>query len=128
MQMDENKDATAAETADNGNDGAADTIMKDHWTARAELGVGILIALLGILLLLFSSKQVRLGISLSLALSGILVVLIPTALIGVCDDAHAACRLLTLPSLIILGAVVAVLSAVNAVYLFKTSNEGQNRT
>ncbi len=35
MQMDENKDATAAETADNGNDGAADTIMKDHWTARA---------------------------------------------------------------------------------------------
>lgn len=128
MKMDEHQAATRVENVNDGNHTAASTPMKDHWTARAELGIGILIALLAILLIVFSSKHIRLGISLSLALSGILAALIPTVLIGVCDNAHASCRLLTLPSLIILAAIVVLLSIVNTIFLYKSSDEGRFKT
>lgn len=105
---------------------SADMVMKCHWTSRAELGIGSLIALLGVLLIAFQSRQVRLGLSLSLILNGILALLIPTALIGVCDGAHMICRSLALPALSILSGLVVVISIANVVYLYK-SNEGNER-
>jgi hypothetical protein len=94
-------------------------IMKCFWTARTELGIGILIAILGILTLLFTSSRIRLGLSITAALNGILILLIPTALIGVCEEPLLPCRVLTLPSLVILSSILIVISLVNAIVLFK---------
>ena len=94
-----------------------DSVMKCHWTAQAELGTGILIGLLGLLLMIFKSGQTRLGLNLSAILNGILALLIPTALIGVCGGVHMSCRALTLPALIILSSLVIAAGAVNAIYL-----------
>ena len=101
------------------------TVMKCFWTARAELGIGILIAVLGILLIAFRSAQVRLGLSISLALNGILALLIPNVLIGVCSDAHSTCRMLTLPALTILSGVAIAAAAANAAYLFRSDRKRQ---
>lgn len=78
-------------------------VMKCRWTAQAELGIGLLISVLGALLIVFKSKQIRIGLSLSAALNGILALLIPTVLIGVCENAHMTCRALALPALSVLS-------------------------
>lgn len=105
-----------------------DIPMKCHWTARAELGAGALVAVTGILLLLFSNSKVRSGLSLSLVFSGIFALLIPTTLIGVCGGVHMDCNKLTLPALIILSGIVIVAAAINSLYLLssKTKEDGKN--
>jgi hypothetical protein len=106
----------------------AGTVMKCHWAARAELGVGFLIGLIGVFLIIFQSRQIRLGLSLALILNGILALLIPTALIGVCSSAHMTCRSLTLPALIIISSVIIVASAANVLYLHNFNRKGQVRS
>ncbi len=106
-------------------DNASSTmVMKCHWTARAELGIGILIAILGSLLIVFKSKQLQLGLNISIGLNGILAFLIPTVLIGVCESTHMACRTLTLPALSVISGIVTFASIINSVYLLKADREG----
>lgn len=94
-------------------------MMKCHWTAQAELGVGALIAVLGILILVIASRQIRIGITIGIVLNGILTILIPNALIGVCKSNHMHCHALTLPALTLLGIVTVVVGIVNIIYLSK---------
>ncbi|MDR0877983.1 MAG: DUF4418 family protein [Treponema sp.] len=96
-------------------------IMKCFWTRRAELGIGLLIAILGILTILFKSPQIRLGLGIGVFLNGALALLIPTALIGVCADPHEPCRLLTLPSLSVLSGILIALALVNGILLARRS-------
>jgi hypothetical protein len=103
---------------------AKSTVMKCHWTAQAELGIGILIALLGIFLLFSKSSDVRLGLSLALILYGLLVLLIPIALVGVCGSLNMSCRSLTLPALIILSSAVVFTAAANVYYLYHSRSKG----
>ena len=100
--------------------------MTCHWTGQAELGLGLLIAALGFLLLLVHSRETRLGLSLSAALAGILVVLYPTVLIGGCSMEDMRCRLITFPALIVIGGLTIAGFAFNSVYLFLSarSREG----
>lgn len=117
---------TAGSTGDHtASAAAASKVMKCHWTARAELGTGLVIALLGLLLLIFRSVQVRIGLSIALGLNGILALLIPTVLIGVCGNVKMTCRSLTLPVLVILASVVTVAAAANAFYLYHFNRKGQ---
>jgi hypothetical protein len=99
------------------------TVMKCFWTARAELGIGALIAIVGVLLIVLKSRQIRLGLSLAAALNGILALLVPTALIGVCGHASMQCRIGTLPALVILSSFVIIVAALNTVYLSKARSE-----
>lgn len=100
-------------------------VMKCHWTAQIELGLGVLIALLGVLLLLSKSGDVRLGLSLSLILNGLLVLIIPAVLVGVCGSIHMSCRSLTLPALIILSSAVVFAAAANVYYLHHSGRKGR---
>ncbi|MDR2178991.1 MAG: DUF4418 family protein [Synergistaceae bacterium] len=93
--------------------------MKCHWTGQAEIGVGLLIVALGVLLLLFSSEKVRLGLSLSLAFTGGLALAFPHALIGGCEMATMPCRKVAFPSLTVIGVLTVVGFAVNAFYLHR---------
>jgi hypothetical protein len=92
--------------------------MKCHWTAQAELGIGLVIAILGLLLILFDSRQLRIGISIGILLNGILVLLLPNALIGVCGSQQMKCRSLTQPALNILGVLVALAAVINIWFLW----------
>jgi len=106
----------------------ANKVMKCHWTAQAEFGIGLVIALLGLFLLFFKSEHTRLGLSIALGLNGLLALLIPSALIGVCGNVKMACRSLCLPVLIILGAIVTAAAAANVFYLFHSNRKGQDGT
>ncbi|WP_010258172.1 DUF4418 family protein [Treponema primitia] len=96
-----------------------DVIMKCHWTARAELGVGLSIAVLGILTLFFESKIF--GLSAGVFINGILVLLFPTVLIGVCAHPRASCHMLALPALLVLGSITIVVAALNGFFVLKKS-------
>lgn len=107
-----------------GSDSSMTSPMKCFWTARAELGIGFLISVAGLLLVLLRRRQARFGLTLALGLNGILALLIPLVLIGVCSDAQSSCRVLALPALSILSSFVIVLSVINAIYLYKTEKKG----
>jgi hypothetical protein len=113
------KPAMGASGSDSSTESAA-PVMKCFWTARAELGIGALIVILGALLIVFKSRQLRIGLSLAAALNGILALLVPTLLIGVCDHASMQCRIGTLPALVILSSFVIAVAALNAIYLFRS--------
>ncbi|MBW3088953.1 DUF4418 family protein [Bifidobacterium sp. 82T24] len=89
--------------------------MKCHWTARAEIGVGAMIVVLG-LIALFAETKVRIGLGIAVALAGALAIAVPTVLIGVCPGAMMHCHMVARPTLIVLG-VLTIVFAVIAVLL-----------
>ena len=74
-----------------------DMPMACRYTARVALGLGVVIALLAIIGF-FAPSRVR------------------TMLVGVCRGSMMHCHMVTMPTLIVLGVLLAVLAAV-AVYL-----------
>jgi hypothetical protein len=93
--------------------------MECHWTGQAEIGVGLMIALLGLALLFFSDSGVRLGLSIAALLSGILALLFPAVLIGGCAMETMQCRSVTFPALTVISVLTIVGFAVNTVYLYR---------
>lgn len=91
--------------------------MSCYYTARAELGLGALVILLGAAAILSANDGIRGGLSIAQFGIGILVLLYPTKLIGLCKMSDMKCRIQTLPALIVVGVLLIILSAVNAVYL-----------
>ena len=85
-----------------------ETPMACHYTAQAALGIGIVIVALGIVGL-FVSDQTRAN-----AVLGVLTIAVPTVLIGVCKSAMMRCHMVTLPTLIVLGVLLAVLASIAA--------------
>ncbi|NLL77799.1 MAG: DUF4418 family protein [Clostridiales bacterium] len=102
----------------------SENVMKCFWTARAELGVGVSISILGLLSAIFGNPILRLGLTAGVLLNGILALLIPTVLIGVCGSNHMNCRALTLPALSVLSILIVAVSVIQAVYLRYTNKEG----
>lgn len=83
--------------------------MPCGWTARAELGVGALTILAGILLNFSEAAETKRVIGLMGIALGILVFLFPLYITKMCAMAEHPCNLLTKPVLILLGvAVIAV--------------------
>jgi hypothetical protein len=96
-----------------------DMIMKCHWSARAEIGVGALIAALGIALIIFASPQTRLGLTIGIFLADILALLIPHVLIGGCSGHSMPCRTITFPAITVISILLLIGSALNALYLVR---------
>jgi hypothetical protein len=94
-----------------------DMVMRCHWTAQAEIGVGALIAALGIALMIFASPGIRLGLSIGVFLSGVLVLLLPHVLIGGCPSPFMECRKIAFPALTVIGILLLITAALNAWYL-----------
>jgi hypothetical protein len=94
-----------------------DMIMKCHWSARAEIGVGALIAALGIALIFFANPKTRLGLTIGLFLSGVLALLIPHVLIGGCPAHSMACRKITFPAITVISILLLIGSAFYALHL-----------
>ncbi len=82
--------------------------MKCHWTARAELVIGLLIIFDGIMLIGFKKREVSTALSIMLFLLGLSALLIPTALIGMCQTVTMPCRVGTEPALIVVSIIIMV--------------------
>lgn len=102
-----------------------DEFMICHWTSRAELGVGLLISILGVLILLIPSAQTRSGVNISIAFTGVLAFSIPTVLIGVCEMPKMNCHAVTAPSILVTSILVVLLSIANGIYLVKKSKKSE---
>ncbi len=97
--------------------------MKCYWTARTEIGIGAMIAVIGVLLLLIGDSRIRIGLSIAALLNSFFSASIPTILIGVCGSKHMSCNKLALPAILILSSFTAVLLIINIIYLFKTHKQ-----
>jgi hypothetical protein len=91
--------------------------MTCHWTARAEIGVGMFIALLGLFLIRCPARDIRLGVSAGIFGAGVLALLFPHVLIGGCKMEAMACRTAAFPALSVLGVLTLTGSAANIYYL-----------
>jgi drug/metabolite transporter (DMT)-like permease len=86
--------------------------MKCHYTAEAEIVVGVMIALLGLLLFFAKSVETKIVIGVGEVGLGVFAVLLVTTLTGMCPATTMECHILAEPVLKILGAVVAILGVV----------------
>jgi hypothetical protein len=77
-----------------------------HWTAQAELGMGMLIAALGICLIVFTDPKTQIGLAIGILFASILVLGIPHALIGGCKSSTMACHKVAFPALTVIGIVL----------------------
>jgi hypothetical protein len=91
--------------------------LRCHWSAQAEIGVGMLIAALGAASLLFEESAIRLGLSIGVFFSSVIVLSIPHALIGGCGMMTMACRRVAFPALTVIGFIALAGAAGNAIYL-----------
>lgn len=94
----------------------SDMIMKCYRTARAELGLGIVIAVLGAVFGIQKTSRAQTAVSISIILNGLLAYLIPNVLIGVCDGIHMHCHAVARPSLSILSAAAVIIAVLNILY------------
>ena len=97
--------------------------MSCYFTARAELGLGIVISILGLLAAIPKTQGYRAGINIAVVLNSILVSLIPNFLIGVCSGEHMHCRAVTLPALNILSIALIIITVGSFIQL--KSNKGK---
>ena len=93
--------------------------MQCHWSAQAEIGVGAVIAALGIALIFFADAKIRIGLTIGIFLSGILALLIPHILIGGCPMDSMDCNKITFSALTVISILLLIGMAFNAFYLFR---------
>ena len=94
-------------------------VMKCHWTARAELFVGLAVTALALLKLFSDNVQYQLALNAGIALNAVGVILFPTTLIGVCGKATMHCHSVTQPTLIVLGILIILATLIQTVVLWK---------
>jgi len=84
--------------------------MKCHWTARAEIAVGLPLLVVGLLMLAGKRKESIRNLGIVGAVLGLMAVLLPGVLIGVCSNDDMICNSLMDPALILMGVLVIVAS------------------
>jgi hypothetical protein len=94
-------------------------ITRCFWMARAEIGIGSSILIIGFVYIIFGKPRLAAGLTIAAALETVQAFLIPNLLIGVCPHQNMACRLATLPALNVISFFMALFMSVNAIYLFK---------
>jgi hypothetical protein len=83
------------------------------WSIKTELGMGMVIASLGISFFLYNNNpKTQAGITIGIFLAGVMVLLIPHVIIGGCAIKSMECRLVTFPVLTVLGIFVVLCSGI----------------
>lgn len=91
--------------------------MACFYTAKAETGVGAMIAAAGILYILFKNKGIRIGLGLAQILNSALIIALPLWLTGICKMSTMVCRIGTYPAWLVAGILLCAVSVINAAYL-----------
>jgi len=92
--------------------------MRCLYTARAEIGLGVLLLAVGALLFISRKLESRRFLSIMAIILGIFVILLPTALIGVCVNPDMPCVVLMKPILLLTGIVTGALGIVATAWNF----------
>ena len=95
--------------------GCCGDIPTCHWSARAEIGIGMLIAALGLCCIVFNDSKTQLGLMIGVFLSSIIALAIPHALIGGCEMKSMACHRVAFPAITVISAVLLAGSALYTV-------------
>jgi hypothetical protein len=91
--------------------------MRCHWSAQAEIGVGALIAALGLASLFFASSKIRMGLAIGIFLSAVLALLVPHGLIGGCAMHSMACRKTAFPAITVISILLLIGAGLYTAYL-----------
>ena len=97
-------------------------IMKCFWSCKALIILGGLLALAGLLSLLFADKKAQLVCSIMAAACAIGSLAIPMWVIGGCTKETMACRMITFPAIYAIAGVALLLSAV---HVLQAGRKGQ---
>jgi len=84
--------------------------MKCHWTALAEIGLAVPLAMVGVSNILSKRKETANTTNLMGGALGALVLLFPTVIIGVCANSAMPCNLIEKPALLFSGILVVAIS------------------
>lgn len=85
--------------------------MTCHYMGKAELGLGILLAVLALVSLILKDRA-KLGVHLSMVLTAAYALILPKVLVATCMHAEMPCNAHTRPALYVAGAVYLILSLV----------------
>ncbi len=96
-----------------------DKKMSCYYTSKAEIGIGVLIAILGLIYVFIENKDIRVGITIAQVLNSTLVLLFPLAITGLCKMHTMACRVKTLPALIVVSVILIIGFGLNLFYLIR---------
>jgi hypothetical protein len=88
-----------------------------HWSAQAEIGMGLLIAALGICLIVFSDSKTQQGLTIGIFLAAIIALAIPHVLIRGCSVMTMACRKFAFPVLSLICIVTLIGSIINMIHI-----------
>jgi len=83
-----------------------------HWSAQAEIGIGLLIVALGTCIIVFTDTKTRLGLIIGVFMAGIIAFAIPNFLIGGCGMLNMKCRRVAFPALTAESVFLLVFSAI----------------
>ena len=97
--------------------------MKCLWTARAEIGMGVLQLVVGSLLLISRNLESKRFLSILTIILGIFIILFPAALIGICINPKMSCVVFMKPVLSLIGALTGSLGIAATVWNFSGKSE-----
>jgi len=80
--------------------------MRCHWTAQAEMLLGALVLVVGLMITFLKTPGERRRLHHQTAILGAATILTPLFIIPTCDNPDMACNVATKPALIILGGIV----------------------
>lgn len=96
--------------------GCCDTVITSypqcHWSARAEIGIGFLIAALGACMIVFTDAKTHLGLLIGVFMASMIALAIPNFLIGGCNSLAMQCRRIAFPALTVESIILLIFSAV----------------
>ena len=92
--------------------GCCTDIPQCYWSSQALLGMGMLIAALGICLFIFIDSNTQIGLLIGVFLSSIVAIGIPNAIIGGCSAPAMACRRVAFPVVTVICIILLVFTVV----------------
>ena len=91
------------------------TPMRCYWTARAELGVALPLLAAGVLFFFSRRKETRRAVAVLVCALGVVTMLLPTVLIGVCEQSSAVCNTTMRPILLVAGGLTVAIGLITLI-------------
>jgi hypothetical protein len=89
--------------------------MRCYWSARAALGVALPLLVAGVLLFFSRRKETRRALAILVGLLGLVTMLLPTVLIGVCEQSSAVCDTTMRPVMLAAGGLTVALGLITLI-------------